>query len=126
MKDEFPALFRLVMVKEDTLRILYERKVDWDFQFRRRLYEWEEWEVIRLKDLLENGPAIRVGMEDCSAWDASLSSEFSVSSAYKSVEANLGQPLKISKLVWIKYATPKVQFFGWLAWRNRVKTVDFL
>lgn len=40
LKDEFPCLYRLVMEKEETLRVMYDRRVasgDRNFLFRRRL-----------------------------------------------------------------------------------------
>lgn len=67
LKDEFPILYRLVMEKEETLRSMYVRRVDsgdWNFQFRRRLYEWEEREVCRLKVLLVSATDLCNDLED--------------------------------------------------------------
>ncbi|XP_028071567.1 uncharacterized protein LOC114273928 [Camellia sinensis] len=69
---------------------MYERKEvvgNWVFNFRRRLYDWE----------------------DC---------EGAIASA--------GPSMRISKLIWVKYLPPKFQFFGWPAWKNRIKTSVFL
>ena len=129
LKDEFPTLYRLVMEKDVTLRIMHDRKVavgDWSLLFRRRLYDWEEREVSRLKELLISGSNCSDNLVDKPVWLAEGSGMFSVSSVYRSEVVSLGPILITSKLVWNHLAPPKVQFFCWLAWKNRVKTADFL
>lgn len=109
--------------------LMYDRRVaagDWSFLFRRRLYEWEESEVNRLKVLLMSVSNLCDNLEDKPVWLAAGSGMFYVSSVYRSEVVSLGPSLITSKLVWNKFASPKVQFFCWLAWKNRVKTVDFL
>ncbi|CAL5340992.1 unnamed protein product [Camellia sinensis] len=129
LKDEFPTLYRLVMEKDVTLRIMHDRKVavgDWSLLFRRRLYDWEEREVSRLKELLISASNCSDNLVDKPVWLAEGSGMFSVSSVYRSEVVSLGPILITSKLVWNHLAPPKIQFFSWLAWKNRVKTADFL
>ncbi|XP_028065935.1 abscisate beta-glucosyltransferase-like [Camellia sinensis] len=95
-KVEFPILYRLVLDKEKSLRSLYDRSVasgNWNFQFRRRLYEWEEREVSRLKVLLPFVSGLCDDLEDKLVWLAADSGLFSVSSAYRSEVVSLGLPL---------------------------------
>lgn len=99
---------------------------EWNLAFRRRLYDSEEVDLARLLNHLISGPEVRLGHIDKIVWSASPSSEFSVSSVYKSVVNSLGPYLKISKLVLLNYIPPKVQIFGWLAWKKKVKTKEFL
>lgn len=129
LKDEFPTLHRLVVEKEETLRSMYDRRVHsgaWNFQFRRRLYEWEEREVCRLNLLLASAADPCSVLEDKIVWLADGSGPFSVSSAYKNELDSLSPSLISCKFVWNSLAPPKVQFFCWLAWRNRVKPAEFL
>lgn len=32
----------------------------------------------------------------------------------------------VSKRIWVKHVPPRVQFFGWLAWKGKLKTAEFL
>lgn len=128
-KVEFPILYRLVLDKEKSLRSLYDRSVasgNWNFQFRRRLYEWEEREVSKLKVLLPFVFGLYDDLEDKLVWLAADSGLFSVSSAYRSEVVSLGPPLNTCKLIWNRFAPPTVEFFCWLAWKNRVKSAKFL
>lgn len=47
-------------------------------------------------------------------------------SVWKWLQADRGPDLCIAKRLWKIVASPKMQFFGWLAWRGRVKTSEFL
>ncbi|XP_028105754.1 uncharacterized protein LOC114304806, partial [Camellia sinensis] len=49
-----------------------------------------------------------------------------VSVFYKHTNLAFGANAIFSRWVWISYLPPKVQFFGWLAWRYKVKTLVFL
>lgn len=99
---------------------------NWVFNFRRRLYHWEECEVFRLWNLLVSAPSLVVDQVDKPIWATESSGVFSVSSVFKRACPCADPRLRISKLVWVKYLPPKVQFFWWLAWRSRLKTSVFL
>ncbi|XP_028091616.1 uncharacterized protein LOC114291928 [Camellia sinensis] len=48
------------------------------------------------------------------------------SDLYKFVVATAGVSLSITRLIWLKCIPPKVQVFGWFAWKKRLKTKKFL
>lgn len=122
-------LYCLVVDKEESLRSMFDRKVsegNWECLFKRRLYDWEVAEVIRLRNYLVAAPICVADQFDCPMWKASSSGEFSVRSIYQGLLASASPQLRVSKLVWLSYVPPKVQFFTWLAWRGKVKTSVFL
>lgn len=86
----------------------------------------EEGEVHRLYDLLVDVPNVNNGVEDSCKWLAHLSGSFSVASVWKWGELTRGIILRISNCLWLNAAPPRVQFFGWLTWRGRIKTSVFL
>ncbi|CAL5385255.1 unnamed protein product [Camellia sinensis] len=129
LKDEYPRLFSLSNDKEATLSIFYARKSsleEWKFSFRRDLYDWEKAEVTNLVAGLGEAPSLSIDVEDCAVRKGSTDGSFKVSDIYSFTDSPLGPHLKICKFVWNKSIPPKVQFLGWLAWRNRVKTGDLL
>ncbi|CAL5348977.1 unnamed protein product [Camellia sinensis] len=63
---------------------------------------------------------------DSLVWSSSTSGPFSAASLYSHSTSLLGPDLPITKFIWCNLLPPKVHFFGWLAWRNRVKIADFL
>lgn len=129
LKDEFPLLYRLVVNKGEAFSTMMKRKVDtgeWLFQSRRELYDWESVEATRLIGFLEVHPVLRSSSEDTLVWEASKSGRFTVESVYKFLACGFGSYSRTSKRVWVKYIPPRVQFFGWLAWKGKIKTVDFL
>ncbi|XP_028114676.1 uncharacterized protein LOC114312615 [Camellia sinensis] len=129
LKDDFPLLYRLVVNKGESFSAMMERKVvtgDWLFQFRKERYDWESVEVTRLIGFLEVCPVLWSLLEDTLVWEASKTRRFTVESVYKFLEGGFGRYSRTSKRVWVKYIPPRVQFFGWLAWKGRLKTADFL
>ena len=78
----------------------------------------------RLKSYLISHEPFLSDKADSLAWKASSSSMFTVSSAYN--RSSVGQGLGTSRLIWNNISPPKVQFFGWLAWKGRVKSKAFL
>ncbi|XP_028118945.1 uncharacterized protein LOC114316487 [Camellia sinensis] len=128
-REEFSGLFFLSLDKEVSLRAMYERKGaagNWMFNSRRRLYDWEDCEATRLKSLLGAAPTLVDDQLDRPVWSAVSTEVFLVSSVYNGVFAIASPPLRICKLVWVKYLPPRVQFLGWLAWKSRLKTTVFL
>ncbi|KAL7222094.1 hypothetical protein ACSBR1_023915 [Camellia fascicularis] len=127
LKVLFPRLYLLSVEKDDSLGMLVERKgnsEEWVLAFRRPLRAWEVAEVGRLSTMLN---AVRTSLADsehCLRWIASSSSEFNVASIYNRNE--VGVLSDVSSLIWNNLSPPKSQFFGWLAWKGRVKTVDYL
>ncbi|CAL5367336.1 unnamed protein product [Camellia sinensis] len=129
LKDEFPSLFNLSADKNGSLQQYYARKTStsvWNFPYRRILYSWEETSEARLNTMLSSAPSLCLNSTDSLVWSALGSCAFSVSSLYSLCTSLLGPPLVISKFIWSNTLPPKVSFFGWLAWKNRVKTAVFL
>ncbi|XP_028085076.1 uncharacterized protein LOC114286179 [Camellia sinensis] len=129
LKAEFPRLFSLSIDKGGSLFNFYDRRSsleEWNLNFRRNLYDWEKAEVNRLVVVLKDDPYLRINVEDCATWNGSACGSLKASVLYKFSDSFFGPYLTLSKFVWNTVFPPKVQFFGWLAWRNRVKTRDFL
>ncbi|KAL7201279.1 hypothetical protein ACSBR1_033060 [Camellia fascicularis] len=51
---------------------------------------------------------------------------FTVSSLYSFSTSLLGPLLSLSKFIWNHILPPKALFFGWLAWKYKIKTSEFL
>lgn len=66
------------------------------------------------------------GCKDKPRWLACQIGQSFVTSLYRHCELGFGECVSSSILVWINYLPPKVQFFGWLAWKHKVKTSIFL
>lgn len=62
--------------------------------------------------------------EDILCWKASPSGEFSVASLYS--RNVVGVSFEVPSLLWNNLSPPKMEFFGWLAWKGRIKTVACL
>ena len=126
LKSEFPLLYNLTTENEGSLHYFYHRKFssdNWNFQYRRELYDWELLEEIRLVIVLSSSPPLCLDMVDCLVW---ANGSFSVSALYSFSSSQHGPLLQICKFVWYNALPPKVLFFGWLAWKNRLKTAELL
>lgn len=129
LKTEFPRLFSLSTEKDETLHQISLKKSllgEWQLQFRRSLLAWEVKEQQRLCGLLVASPILRVGFEDTCSWAAEGSGQFTVSSVRKWRDSVSGQGVAVPPGVWVNLAPPKMQFFCWLSWRGKVKTLTFL
>lgn len=128
LKDVFPRLFLLAMIKTESVFSVRNRvgQDDWNSLFRKSLFEWEMEELDRLKRLLCSVPELRVNATDNLKWNADSSGVFTVSSAYHWCESSLGPTYRVSECIWKNVAPPKVQFFGWLTWKRRIKTSNYL
>lgn len=97
-----------------------------EVKFRKALFAWEKDEMVRLVNLLQLALTTGLYQEDRAVWKASSSGIFSTASMYNWLESANGPISKISRLLWQNIAPPKVQFFGWGAWKGKVKTSVFL
>ncbi|XP_028062316.1 uncharacterized protein LOC114265699 [Camellia sinensis] len=82
--------------------------------------------MLRFVSVLQSGPTVSLGRVDYPRWSANSSGVFSVSSLYNSATVGLCSGSRPSKLLWNNGLPPKVQFFGWLAWKHRIKVSVFL
>lgn len=94
---------------------------NWLFTFRRPLFVWEKNELLRLYGIVGSAPSLQLETQDSAVWGAAKPGQSFVSNLY-----NYGGFESFSRLVWIKLLPPKVQFFGWLAWKHKIKTFVFL
>ncbi|XP_028125789.1 uncharacterized protein LOC114322644 [Camellia sinensis] len=118
LKDEFPLLYRLAGEKGETLATMLERNEDageWVFQFKRKLYDWESMEAIRLKNQLEAGTVIRNSEEDTLVWIASKTGSFSVESVSRFIADGFGNFSLISKRIW----KALLMVVMWSLWNHR-------
>lgn len=133
LSDLFPRLFSIVQMREESLAAVLNRRNEfsaWDFQFRRRLFVWENAELMAVTNLLENlNPYTIVGVPDMLVWKAT-SSSYSVQSMYKMLLHRDAIPFtpdkKVLKLIWNNAAPYRIQCFGWMVQLGRIKTADFL
>lgn len=127
VKSAFPRLFNLSLEKDITLKVVAERwsaQTGRTFRFRRALLGWESDELIRLGDFLNTAGYGLSERADRLQWVASSAGQFSVSSLYSMLETS--GSCSITKIIWNNLSPPKAQFFGWLAWKGRLKTSYFL
>lgn len=82
--------------------------------------------MLRLYNLLGSAPALCSNKLDVLVWTADSSRIFSVSSAYILWDSRRGPLLDMAGVIWNNCAPPKAQFFGSLAWQEKVKTTSFL
>lgn len=127
VKSAFPRLFSLSLEKDITLKVVAERwsaQIDRTFRFRRALLGWESDELLRLGDFFNTAGFGLSERVDRLQWMASSSGQFSVSSLYYMLDTS--ESCSVTKIIWNNLSPPKVQFFGWLAWKGRRKTSYFL
>lgn len=98
------------------------------FIFRRALFQWEQDELNTLNQSIRAGPLLNLNLHasDKAVWLGTKPGQSFVSTLYKQTDLQHGESKSTTRLVWIKYFPPKVQFFGWLAWKHKVKTSIFL
>ncbi|XP_057528376.1 uncharacterized protein LOC130807239 [Amaranthus tricolor] len=104
-----------------------ERSWAWHLIWRRNLYEWENDEVSRLKNHIEQIRPDR-DKEDSVAWKHS-GSLYSPTKSIGAIMIEDQTPIlskPIINLVWQKFINPRAQLSVWLANLEKLKTGDFL
>lgn len=126
----FPTLYGILNNNEEKLSDVLARKdvsFQWDFDFRRSLYDWESVSLTELRNLLDNsGVAASFDSPDKLVWQGCASGRFSVKSIYNLAVSSSSNQDIIFDLIWKNIAPPRVQCFGWLAYLGKVKTSEFL
>lgn len=118
LKEAFPRLYSLSIVKYGSLKFFVDKKGCselWDLSFRRTLFMWEGEEVSRLTAVLRAAPALCLGEKDKPLWLTCQTGQSFVASLYRHIELGFGVSVRSSRLLLINYLPPKVQFFWWLA-----------
>ncbi|XP_028099924.1 uncharacterized protein LOC114299400 [Camellia sinensis] len=122
-------LYSVIVGNVESVDLVYSRRTGaekWNLNFRRSLFQWEVEEFRRMTTMLLNALALREGRRNILCWIADALGSFSVASAYKLSQLGHGANSKITEFIWKNVSSPKVQFFGWLAWKGRVKSSSYL
>ncbi|GAU34378.1 hypothetical protein TSUD_217180 [Trifolium subterraneum] len=100
---------------------------NWNFSWRRNLFQWEEGIVTRLQELVD--PVILSSEEDRWWWRPDPDGEFTVNSSYKFLmgESWLGEELEVDAAwifgqLWESPAPSKVIAFSWQLLYDRIPT----
>ncbi|KAL7208281.1 hypothetical protein ACSBR1_030105 [Camellia fascicularis] len=110
LKIVFSLIFNLSTDKDGSLHQFFARKTspnNWNFPIRRVLFSWELDEETSLLCIANTG-------------------EFSVSTLYSFSNSIIGPHFSICKHIWNRAVPPKVSFFCWLAWKNKIKSAKFM
>ncbi|XP_028069533.1 uncharacterized protein LOC114272061 [Camellia sinensis] len=129
LKDEFPRLFSMSLDKTETVAGVRSRGIgiqEWRLNFRRVLFQWEVKELGRLNLFLFNAPVLRFGRLDSIKWKANKYGLYTVASAYNWNVLSSKVISTVAGFIWKNVTPPRVQFFGWLSWKGRIKTSCFL
>ncbi|XP_028052094.1 uncharacterized protein LOC114256638 [Camellia sinensis] len=129
--NDFPLLFNLSTDKDGSLHQYLDRRTSpntWNFPIRRTMFSWELEEEASLIEALSSAPSLSPHKADCFFWACATvnSGEFSVSSIYSFSNSTLGPHLPICNHIWNRAVPPKVSFFCWLAWKNKIKSAEFM
>ena len=81
--------------------------------FRRALRSWEKEDEGKLLQMIQSAGAVEEFKNDKVNWVAGSTEVFSVKSVYDWRVSISSENFEFSKIVWNKYAPPRVQFFGW-------------
>ncbi|KAI7995968.1 hypothetical protein LOK49_LG11G00120 [Camellia lanceoleosa] len=87
---------------------------------------WEEEQVVTLNNFLMGVTELNQREDDTIGWKADSCGVYTVASMNDCIVADMGPNMEVPKLIWRNGAPPSVKFFGWLAWRGRVKSSDRL
>jgi hypothetical protein len=132
-ETRFHRLFSISSQKEASVAAVWvgAETVGWNFQWRRRLFVWEEEQVEQLRDVVN---AITLSdLEDKWRWKPDEEGEFSVKSTYALISnlsagrGNWDDNLAAAfKALWNCPAPSKVLGFSWMLLHNKIPTKDNL
>jgi hypothetical protein len=130
LQTVFPRLYSIVIQKDSSvadMRIPLQGEYTWNFEWRRRLFVWEEDLVVQLKEAL----ALVVLSDDRDrwVWVPNSSGAFTVKSTYWYI-INLFVPQNLIGMyesqafvsLWNCRAPSKIQAFGWQLLLDRIPT----
>ena len=129
LKCIFPRLYTISTQKQCQLYHMgewVEGSWVWHLQWRRPLYDWEMEQVDTLRLNIEQyGP--KQNTENGLLWmNMELSSypTKAISTTFNSLVSSM--PKSLVSVVWQKYIPPRAQLTVWLAYKEKLKTGDFL
>jgi hypothetical protein len=129
LKDHFPRLFSITSQKDATIASVWRRGEgnSWNFNWRRRLFVWEEALVTELLGVIQG--VTLAEREDKWSWQHDTTSEFSVKSTYDflsnlTIDRNCFslECLSAFKAIWKCTAPSKVLGFSWMLLHDRIPT----
>jgi hypothetical protein len=126
-KDTFPGLFSIASVKEASIADNVERSngdVQWNIVFTRLIHDWEV-EILALFYRCLYSFKFRGHLEDKLWWIPSSKGSFEVSTFYWVLSPPGSVPFPW-KGIWRTKVPLRVVFFGWMAVRSKIPTIDNL
>ncbi|KAF7151552.1 hypothetical protein RHSIM_Rhsim02G0101400 [Rhododendron simsii] len=127
----FPTIFRVIIDKQVLLSDVLRKTTaqQWEFHFRRRLYDWGKNSLNDVYEVLDGWRVMRnEDRRDTLIWKGDQSNIFSAKSMYELSKPHIETNICIDALdlVWNNVAPHKVQCFGWLVCLGKVETAEFL
>ncbi|KAF5194128.1 hypothetical protein FRX31_016282 [Thalictrum thalictroides] len=132
LSSRFPYIFNVSNAKLGTVGSIgqvFDGRINWNFQFRRNLYDWEHDQLEELLQVL-----VQVEFtddQDSWRWQGIRQGSFSVRSMYEKLIHEWGSRIGVAqpfpmKLVWRTPIAPNCKFFFWQVILGRVLTKDHL
>ncbi|XP_057528469.1 uncharacterized protein LOC130807321 [Amaranthus tricolor] len=93
----------------------------------RRLYDWEIEEVRAMQTIIDqNGP--KRELQSGLMWNNKEMASYPTNGIFSTLYESLTPPIpkSIASVVWQKYIPPRAQLTVWLAYKEKLKTGDFL
>ena len=121
----FRHLYDLSVSKNCTVEEMFELGVEegglaWNW--RRRLWDWEE-EMARECRLLLSNVVLQVSTNDRWCWRLDINGGYSVRSVYHMLNSDDSQVVDVvSDFIWHRHVTVKVSILAWRLLRNRLPT----
>ena len=130
LKNVFPRLFSISLQQHWQVYHMGEwigNSWAWKLDWRRPLYDWEREEVSTLQCIIEqNGP--KHDIENGLIWNNKELTSYPTKAISAIFNESLGSPMPKSlvSIIWQKFIPPRAQLTVWLAYKEKLKTGDFL
>ena len=130
LKCLYPRLFAISLQKEYLIFQMgrwEENNWVWNLLWRRPLHDWELDDVRALLLIVEQNRPDR-GTEEGIRWRNSEVASYPTKDIHEIFNNSLGAPLSksITSVVWQRFIPPRARLIVWLAYKERLKTGDFL
>lgn len=123
----FPRLYRISAQKEAMIvdMVNTQNQDNWNFQFTRRLRDWEK-DQLQYLGLLLSVVQLLDSDDDCLQWKWSKDLPFSVKSLYSKWEDLKFMENKELLSIWKNICPPKTEIFAWMAVQNCIASISLL
>ena len=130
LKDIYPRLFTVSLQKNCEVCQMgewVENSWVWNLDWRRRLYEWEMEEVRTMQIIIDQNKPKRE-LHQGVLWKNKEVTSYPTTDIYATLNETLAPsiPKSIMSVVWQKFIPPRAQLTVWMAFKERLKTADFL